>query len=652
MKRKEIILVLAVITGSLFGQPPELEQTLEKLRNTATEIEQKAERLRSTQPDFADWVRLQRTIYQNLEKSIRYDHTHAPERAASMLADYNFLLKRMREETEYFRTQKNPADSGSLNVLDFGAKGDGVTDDAPAFRKAFAAASTGPKRQVKIPSGTYLLKAEKGPVFLLEKIQDVEITGEKGSILLQESPRPTLFEIRDSDNVRLRNFHITAKKRPFTTGILKDIKNPDRLIVEIDPGMDSPLDPIYAECQSKGLMRFASETLSADGKSPEAHSIAPHVLSPKVEHIKERLYSFRVPKSGKVENIYRPGMRMIYYARDYGKQKIIGLRSKHLRLSGISMDTSSSMAFLFNQSESYFITGCTVAAKADTCMATCADGLYFYNGMLGGYIAGNKICDLGDDYINIHTQIRPVLRQEGNVIYTSSDLASGLEKEMSRIALIRRSKGENYPDREYMIRNIKRTIREEKNGKKIYWYRIEVAEEIPDLISVENQKKNKSARFDFLAFPELQNHGMVINGNIFARGVSRILPGGRNLLLSDNQFHDSLGWILFVLLENAIGHWDEVFLPRNVTFQHNTFHSLQKSVFQFSGRNYSSDMTKNKAHFYLYGNTFQIKKWNNRKLPLFKIYGTDHIEFKQNRIHTQERTGEVFEIRNSRGIRK
>jgi Pectate lyase superfamily protein len=48
-----------------------------------------------------------------------------------------------------------PADSGYANVRDFGAKGDGVTDDTEALRKAFK------QPAVFLPSGTYLVR---GPI--------------------------------------------------------------------------------------------------------------------------------------------------------------------------------------------------------------------------------------------------------------------------------------------------------------------------------------------------------------------------------------------------------------------------------------------------------------------------------------------------------
>ena len=644
------LILLSVCSACPGEDRNQVEQELTVCRAELSRIQTDAAALRTVQPDFADWVDGQAPIYRNLEKSICHDAIHAPERCASMIADYQYLLRRMAAEVAYFRTQQDPAKNGSLNVRDFGARGDGTTDDAPAFRKAFAAANTGTRRQVKIPAGRYRLKADTASsVFTLDGFHDVEIAGEKGTVLIQDSPRPSLFRIENSDNVRLCDLQVTAAYSPFTTGMIEKVENPNLLTVKIDPGMGSPLAPVYQECQSKGLVRLASGQLQEDGITPAALSIASHVLKPQVSSIRGDRYLFRLPGWENAENTYRPGMRIIYYARDYGNQKIIGFRSRHIRLKRISIDTSSSMAFLFNQCESYFITDCTVKARRGTYVATCADGLYLYNGMLGGYVARNTICDLGDDYLNIHTQIRPVFWQEGNVLYTSCDLAQGLGESLTRVALVRRSRKESWIDSEYPVQKIERVTRE-RNGKRGEYYKLHLAGKVPDLVTVANQAEKKAPAFDFLSFPELQNHGMVITENTFSNGVSRILPAGNNIVFSDNRVDDALGWIMLTLIEDAIGHWDEVFLPRNVTFNNNRFTSLHKSIFFFDGKQVSPDPAKHMAHFFLEGNSFRVKPWADSQRPLFVLDGVDHLEFLKNKIDAPDCSGAIFDVKNCRGL--
>lgn len=75
---------------------------------------------------------------------------HRPDsRVSSTLG--SFLLSSVTSEERVF-----PADSGVLNVKDFGAKGDGRTDDTAAIQAALNAHPNG-KRIVYLPNGTYLV---------------------------------------------------------------------------------------------------------------------------------------------------------------------------------------------------------------------------------------------------------------------------------------------------------------------------------------------------------------------------------------------------------------------------------------------------------------------------------------------------------------
>ncbi|WP_426153562.1 glycosyl hydrolase family 28-related protein, partial [Pseudomonas sp. DC3000-4b1] len=50
-----------------------------------------------------------------------------------------------------------------FNVKDFGAVGDGVTDDTAAMQKAIDAASAAGGGTVFVPSGTYIVSAGEEP---------------------------------------------------------------------------------------------------------------------------------------------------------------------------------------------------------------------------------------------------------------------------------------------------------------------------------------------------------------------------------------------------------------------------------------------------------------------------------------------------------
>lgn len=90
-----------------------------------------------------------------------------------------------------------PADAGALNVRDFGAQGDGQSDDTAAFLAALAAsggdtgASFWHDRIVFVPNGTYLVSAP-----LLKRYSNGRFAS--GLILLGESEAGTILKLADA----------------------------------------------------------------------------------------------------------------------------------------------------------------------------------------------------------------------------------------------------------------------------------------------------------------------------------------------------------------------------------------------------------------------------------------------------------------------
>ncbi len=92
--------------------------------------------------------------------------------------------------------QTPPPNAGVLNVRDFGAKGDGVTDDTKALLAAIDAAGpdTGPNfwrtRIVYLPAGTYLVSAT-----LMHRYANGGFAS--GMSLRGASPAKTIIRLRD-----------------------------------------------------------------------------------------------------------------------------------------------------------------------------------------------------------------------------------------------------------------------------------------------------------------------------------------------------------------------------------------------------------------------------------------------------------------------
>jgi len=83
----------------------------------------------------------------------------APSSAADDMAALQEALDRIGEGAPADpRVHRSPAHKGMYNVFEFGAKGDGVTDDTAAFQKALDAAKADGGGMVQAPTGKFLIK--------------------------------------------------------------------------------------------------------------------------------------------------------------------------------------------------------------------------------------------------------------------------------------------------------------------------------------------------------------------------------------------------------------------------------------------------------------------------------------------------------------
>ena len=93
-----------------------------------------------------------------------------------------------------FKKVTASAEQKEYNVRDYGAKGDGVTDDAPAIQKVLNMALTTGGIKVRIPSGTYALKS------ILYVYSNTEIEMSKDTVLLRAANTNSMFYNADPVN--------------------------------------------------------------------------------------------------------------------------------------------------------------------------------------------------------------------------------------------------------------------------------------------------------------------------------------------------------------------------------------------------------------------------------------------------------------------
>jgi hypothetical protein len=111
------------------------------------------------------------------------------------------------------------ADSSPLiNVKDFGAKGDGITDDYTAFQKALDFLHLKKKGTLFFPKGKYLVKRRGGPfIFQIKNLYNIKFKGESQlhSTIIGANGRgdetSAIFRIRNSNNIVFENLGFEAE---------------------------------------------------------------------------------------------------------------------------------------------------------------------------------------------------------------------------------------------------------------------------------------------------------------------------------------------------------------------------------------------------------------------------------------------------------
>jgi len=85
----------------------------------------------------------------------------------------------LAEEPETDAAEAPPVKKGQdVNIKDFGAKGDGATNDTPAFNAAFAALAKAGGGRCLVPKGTYLIAALTNPAITSHLSSNVHLVGE------------------------------------------------------------------------------------------------------------------------------------------------------------------------------------------------------------------------------------------------------------------------------------------------------------------------------------------------------------------------------------------------------------------------------------------------------------------------------------------
>ena len=138
-----------------------------------------------------------------------------------------------------------------INAKDFGAKGDGVTDDTAAINAAINAAQRqGEGAVVTLPSGRYktAIGAEKS--IRITGADGLTFQGEVDTTIVSGDLDEPVFRIVDSKSVSVRKISIDHDPLGYTQGTITSVDIPNMTCeVSIDPGYPAPNDPTFKGSQ-------------------------------------------------------------------------------------------------------------------------------------------------------------------------------------------------------------------------------------------------------------------------------------------------------------------------------------------------------------------------------------------------------------------
>lgn len=141
-----------------------------------------------------------------------------------------------------------------INVSQYGAKGDGVTDDGPSISKAVNDALSGGCALCFEAGKTYRIESTENSLFpftspfSIGKCRGLTIDGHGARLIY--NPRINYFVICDSEDITIRNFVFDYTVTPYLCGVVTEIDGQTvRFSTDVEPYAD--------ECDYSGMVAFS-----------------------------------------------------------------------------------------------------------------------------------------------------------------------------------------------------------------------------------------------------------------------------------------------------------------------------------------------------------------------------------------------------------
>ncbi len=329
-----------------------------------------------------------------------------------------------------------------INVRDFGAVGDGVTDDSTALSQAIdALEQRGRPARLIFPEGSYYLgtpmsgnlpprweNQQQGPELrahlLLINQRNVTIQGEGGAELICGDLNAHGVLLGECENVAVENLAIAYRPLPYAQGRALAVDPKGRWIDwRADAGHATPERADFFNGQQ------AHWFVVFDPETRQRRNDVYRIRFTKMERRDDGVFRLFGRANGFPASV--EGCIVLITSRRTSHALYAHL-GKDIRCDNVTIHSSPGLAFHAMFTSNFQVRNSRIGAKpgSDQLLATCADGLHVKMTEVGPTLENCHFTQLDDDAINVNsTYIRVIDQLEPRVLLTDvrPDIVPGVE---------------------------------------------------------------------------------------------------------------------------------------------------------------------------------------------------------------------------------
>lgn len=306
-----------------------------------------------------------------------------------------------------------------LSIRDFGARGDGFTDDSAAFAQAAKTLHrmAGKPAVLRIPKGRYLLKQANLPVpyadlfirgrmcsydrkshWNLVGLKNILIEGEGSDteIIFGDFESAGIF-LLGSERSTIRNLHLRYREKTFAQGtILENLPQAKAIRWKPDPGFLLPDDTKFQSLNRD----FCCQSYTPNGKIVR---VASHVFWDR-QFTKNSDGSYTLPIVRGFSEGLKPGLKFIIPCRDNRVSGCLLSGGKFCTFEKITIFNTRAGAFTCAFSLATDFLDCRIVPAPGAVFSANADGIHSDTNYFGSYIRNCVFQNLGDDAFNTYAR--------------------------------------------------------------------------------------------------------------------------------------------------------------------------------------------------------------------------------------------------------